>query len=90
MSAATDFLTLRNALVKARADHGMTQQAVARKLGVTRQALSAWEQGVNFPSADMLFAWATVVGVRIVPLVPPSELERAIARCSSAAVEVCA
>ena len=82
MSAAGDWLVLRKVLVKARGERGLSQDAVARQLRITRQALSAWEQGTNFPPADKLFAWAVLVGVRIVPLLPPSELERAIENCA--------
>lgn len=65
MSARSDWLSLRRALVTSRAANGLSQDAVAKKLGVTRQALSAWEQGVNFPPADKLFTWAALVGIRI-------------------------
>lgn len=81
MSAAGDWLTLRNALIKARNERGITQQSIARKLGMTRQAVSSWEKGVNFPPADALFAWAALVEVRIVAKTEPSEIERAISRC---------
>ncbi|AWJ93289.1 transcriptional regulator (plasmid) [Azospirillum baldaniorum] len=65
MSAAAHWLSLRRALVHARAAKGLHQEAVAKDLRCTRQALSAWEKGVNFPPADKLFAWAALVGVRI-------------------------
>ncbi|TWA71885.1 helix-turn-helix protein [Azospirillum baldaniorum] len=65
MSAALDLLSLLGALVVARAKKGITQDYIASSLGVTRQAVSAWEKRINFPPADKLFAWAAIVGVRI-------------------------
>lgn len=37
-----------------RADKGMTQQEVADALHVSRQTVSTWERGKNFPSLDLL------------------------------------
>lgn len=47
MSFEQDIRQLRN-------DKGMTQQEVADALHVSRQTVSAWERGKNYPSLDLL------------------------------------
>lgn len=34
--------------------HDMTQAALARKMGVTRSSVNAWEMGISVPSTDKL------------------------------------
>ena len=41
----------------------MTQEFVAESLGVTRQAVSKWEQGTSDPSRSNLLALAKLFGV---------------------------
>lgn len=41
----------------------MTQEFVAESLGVSRQAVSKWEQGVSEPSTSNLLALAKLFGV---------------------------
>lgn len=41
-------------LKQARLTAKLSQSAVAEKLGVTRQAISKWENGVNYPDIDNL------------------------------------
>ena len=41
----------------------MTQEFVAESLGVSRQAVSKWEQGVSEPSTSHLLALAKLFGV---------------------------
>ena len=52
---------------------GMTQELVAHKLGVSRQAVSKWENGASDPSTANLIALAELYGV------DPAELLRGIA-----------
>lgn len=52
---------------------GMTQELVAQRLGVSRQAVSKWENGVSDPSTANLVALANLYGV------DPTELIRGIA-----------
>lgn len=42
---------------------GMTQEFVAQKLGVSRQAVSKWELGASDPSTANLFALAELFGI---------------------------
>ena len=39
---------------KLRADRGLTQQKIADDLGITRQAISNWENNKNLPDIEML------------------------------------
>lgn len=43
----------------------MTQEYVAESLGVSRQAVSKWENGTSDPSTSNLFALAKLFGVTV-------------------------
>lgn len=43
----------------------MTQEFVAESLGVSRQAVSKWENGTSDPSTSNLFALAKLYGVSV-------------------------
>ena len=47
----------------------MTQEFVAESLGVSRQAVSKWENGTSDPSTSNLFALANLFGVSIEDLI---------------------
>lgn len=50
---------------KLRKQRGLSQEALAEKLNVTRQAVSQWERGNTQPDIDMLKSIAEVMGVDI-------------------------
>lgn len=53
-----------NSIKRLRFDHGdMTQQALADKVGVTRQTINAIELGKYSPSLEVAFQIAAVFGV---------------------------
>lgn len=54
---------LHSNLKKARLDKGLTQNDVAAKLGISRQAVSRWENGVTYPDIDNLTLLSEVYGV---------------------------
>ena len=58
-------MTVKDVLPKLRQDRGMTQQELASKLYVTRQAVSRWETGETTPSIDMAKLIAAVLDVPI-------------------------
>lgn len=64
-SAAGMYVRVRDTLIKARKRLGMTQADVAKKIGVTRQAVGAWESGASNPDFINFFGWAAAVGVEI-------------------------
>ena len=41
-------------LVQLRKENGLSQEALAAKLGVSRQAISKWERGNGFPEVSLL------------------------------------
>ena len=47
----------------------MTQEFVAERLGVSRQAVSKWESGVSDPSTSNLFALAKLYEVSVEELI---------------------
>ena len=42
----------------------MTQEFVAERIGVSRQAVSKWEMGLSDPSTSNLFALADLFGIQ--------------------------
>jgi DNA-binding XRE family transcriptional regulator len=55
--------TLGETLKSCRSDCKMTQEFVAESLGVSRQAVSKWENGTSDPSTSNLLALAKLYGV---------------------------
>ncbi|WP_283112822.1 helix-turn-helix transcriptional regulator, partial [Lactobacillus gallinarum] len=47
-------MELGNLIKKQRADLGLTQEEVAKKLSVTRQTLSNWENEKSYPDLEQL------------------------------------
>lgn len=66
MSIANDYYMIRNAIIQARDGKGMSVAEAARRLGVARSTVSAWETGQNFMPADKMFGYAKLVGLRVV------------------------
>ena len=52
-----------NTLIALRKENGMTQNDVARKLGITRQAYGHYESGARIPPTDNLERLANLFGV---------------------------
>lgn len=55
--------SLGEVLRKHRTDRGMTQEFVAQALGISRQAVSKWENGTSEPTTTNLIALAKLFGV---------------------------
>ena len=58
-------MSISNNLRQLRLNSGMTQEQVAEKIGVTRQALSSYESGRTRPDIDMLLRLSEVYGTDI-------------------------
>lgn len=56
-----------------RARHGMTQDRVARELGVHESAVSRWENGTRFPTGEDLVALSDLFTVSVDYLLGKSE-----------------
>ncbi len=57
--------TIAQRLYELRRAHGISQEDLARKLGVSRQAVSKWECGESVPGTDNLIALARLYGVEL-------------------------
>lgn len=60
-----DFCQVGNKITKYRKASGLTQDELADKLYVTRQALSKWENGISVPSIDTLIDLSHIFNVTI-------------------------
>lgn len=52
-------------LVELRKENGLSQEALAARLGVSRQAISKWERAEASPDTDNLIALATLYGMTL-------------------------
>ena len=52
-------------LVEYRQTNKLSQEDLAAKLGVSRQSVSKWEQGISFPETDKLIELSNMMGVSI-------------------------
>ena len=62
-------------LQKLRREAGLSQEMLAEKLEVSRQAVSKWESGQTYPEMDKLIALCTLFGVSLDHLVRDGEPE---------------
>lgn len=71
----TSYLALAGLLVRRREALGLSQEDVAKELGVGRRSLQRWEAGDAEPPAKRMFQWAGLLGVSIAPDVAQSRAE---------------
>ncbi len=71
-------VSIAERLAALRRQHGLTQEQLAQKLGVSRQAVSKWERTESSPDTDNLIALARLYGVTLDQLIygedAPAEL----------------
>lgn len=65
--------SLGEVLKNHRTQNKMTQEFVAETIGVSRQSVSKWEQGITDPSTSNLFALAKLFGVTVEELLKEVE-----------------
>ncbi len=58
-------MTFREKLIALRRRDHLTQTALARAVGVTRQSVYMWEKGTSYPEAETLLALRRLFGVSI-------------------------
>lgn len=58
-------LEIANRLVELRRTNGLSQEDLAAKLGVSRQAVSKWERAESSPDTDNLIALAGLYGLSL-------------------------
>ena len=61
-------MAIKDVLPKLRRERGLTQEDLARKLFITRQAVSRWETGETTPGIDMTKLIAVTLDVPITQL----------------------
>ena len=58
-------MAMKDVLPRLRRERNLTQEDLARKLFITRQAVSRWETGETTPGIDMTKLIATVLNVPV-------------------------
>lgn len=58
-------IKLADRLVELRKEHKLSQEALAEKLGLSRQAISKWERAEASPDTDNLIALAELYGITL-------------------------
>lgn len=58
-------LEIANRLVALRRERGLSQEDLAARLGVSRQAISKWERAESSPDTDNLIALARLYGISL-------------------------
>jgi len=58
-------LEIANKLVELRKEHGFSQEELAEKLNVSRQAVSKWERGESSPDTDNLISLAKIYNISL-------------------------
>lgn len=66
---------LKDNLIMLRNINGFSQEQIAEKVGISRQAYAKWESGATVPDVDKCSLLADVYGVSLDSLVRPNEAE---------------
>ncbi|MBR5203381.1 MAG: helix-turn-helix transcriptional regulator [Clostridia bacterium] len=66
-------IKLADRLVELRKEHKLSQEALAEKLGLSRQSISKWERAEASPDTDNLIALAEVYGISLDQLLGNNE-----------------
>lgn len=76
-------LEIANSLVALRKENHLSQEALAEKLGISRQAVSKWERAEASPDTDNLIALAKLYHVSLDELLRINEEDESDSMCSS-------
>lgn len=68
-------IKLANRLVELRKENKLSQEALAEKLGISRQAISKWERAEASPDTDNLIALADLYGLTLDQLLGNDEVK---------------
>lgn len=66
---------LKDNLAMLRNIHGFSQEQIAEKIGISRQAYAKWETGVTVPDIEKCSRLAAVYGVTVDELIKTREIE---------------
>ena len=61
-------IEIANRLIELRKKSGLSQEELADRLGLSRQAVSKWERGLSFPDVSMLEPLSELLGVSIMEI----------------------
>ncbi len=56
-------MNLQDKIIKLRRSHGLSQEELAERLGISRQAVSKWESGQSLPDIDKIILLSEFFGV---------------------------
>ena len=56
-------MNISDKILKLRKEKGLSQEALAEALGVSRQSVSKWESGAALPDTDKIIAMSELFGV---------------------------
>ena len=79
-------MTLGQNIQNARRAQGLSQEALAEKIGVSRQALGKWEKDTALPGLDNLQALAAALGIGVDALLGAENADPAapaVTRCGT-------
>ena len=68
-------MTLSERILNLRKQNGLSQEAFAEKLGVSRQSVSKWESGTAIPEIDKIIAMSELFGVSTDELLKGEDVE---------------
>ena len=66
---------LKDNLVMLRSIHGLSQEAIAEKIGISRQAYAKWESGATIPDIEKCSLLADLYGTTIDSLIRTKSVE---------------
>ncbi len=66
---------LKDNLLMLRSMHGFTQEEIAEKIGISRQAYAKWESGATIPDVEKCYLLAQVYGTTVDSLLKTETLE---------------
>ena len=69
----TESMTLGERIKEQRKNAGLSQEKLAERMGISRQAVTKWESGQSAPSSDNLFKLAEVLGCSVSALLDNGE-----------------
>ncbi len=58
-------MKLQDRIVQIRKERGLSQEGLAERLGISRQAVAKWESGVSYPDVDNLIALSSIFQISI-------------------------
>lgn len=67
---------IANNLVRLRKKNGLSQEALAEKIGVSRQAVSKWERAESSPDTDNLIALAELYNLSLDDMIKGNNVEQ--------------